>query len=142
MVARSANDPVVAATTDALTLAKTIDSDALEMLLPRLTIGQRHVAAERLIRANGATFDMVRAIAGGDGGIDDAILMPAGTALLDAVEAGGDQADELLALGLLASREAAGQALDQLVAVGLIASDPRLDMLRLNAALDNRRQTP
>ncbi|KTT98607.1 DUF5691 domain-containing protein [Sphingomonas sanguinis] len=142
MVARSANDPVVAATTDALTLAKTIDSDALEMLLPRLTIGQRHVAAERLIRANGATFDMVRAIAGGDGDIDDAILMPAGTALLDAVEGGGDQADELLALGLLASREAAGQALDQLVAVGLIASDSRLDMLRLNAALDNRRQTP
>ncbi|OAN66184.1 DUF5691 domain-containing protein [Sphingomonas sp. TDK1] len=141
MVARSAADPVVAATADALTLAKTIDSDALEMLLPRLTAGQRHVAAERLVRANGATFDMVRAIAGGDGCIDDAIHMPAGMALLGALEAGGDQADELLALGLIASRKAAGQALDQLVVVGLIASDPRLDMLRLNAALENRRPT-
>ena len=141
MVARSAAEPVIAAAANALTLAKTIDSDALEMLLPRLTAGQRHAAAERLICANGATFDMVRAIAGGDGGIDDAIHMPAGIALLGALEAGGDQADELLALGLIASRAAAGEALDQLVAVGMIASDPRLDMLRLNAALDNRRPT-
>ncbi|KQM85061.1 hypothetical protein ASE67_15405 [Sphingomonas sp. Leaf23] len=145
MLARSGTAPVVAAAADTLTLAKTIDRDVLGMLLPRLTPAQRQQAAERLIRANGATFDMVRAIAGGDGAIDDAIHMPAGIALLNALAAGdagpGDHAGELLALGLVASRPAAAQALDRLVAVGMIASDPRLDMLRLNAALDHRRPT-
>lgn len=140
MAARSASDAIVAAVVEALATSASLDLHALTPLLPRLTPAQRHQAAARLLRAKGASFAMALAIAGGDGAIDDAIRTPAGTALLGALQAeDGDQAPELLALGLIASRTAAKQALEQLTAAGLIASDPRLDMLRLNAALDDRR---
>ena len=143
MVARSAPDAIVTTVTEALTTGASIDPHALAQLLPRLMPTQRRQAASRLLRANGTSFAMVLTIAGGDGGINDAIRTSAGAALLGALKAQdakpGDQAPELLALGLLASRAAAKQALEQLAAAGLIASDPRLDMLRLNAALDDRR---
>ncbi|MGP7795224.1 DUF5691 domain-containing protein [Sphingomonas sp. CLY1604] len=142
MAARSASDAIVETLADA---PSTGHAHTLIALLPRLSPRRRHQAATRLLGAQDARFAMVLAIAGGAGGIDDAIRTPAGTALVDALKAdnqgAGDHADELLALGLIASRSAARQALDQLAAAGLIASDPRLDMLRLNAALDNRRPT-
>lgn len=145
MVARSGADPVVEAVQEALTTGASVDPHAVAQLLPRLAASQRHEAATRLLR-QGASFATALRIAGGDGTIDDAVRMSAGQALLAAVRASdagdaGDVATELLALGLLASRDAARQALDQLAAAGLIAADPRLDMLRLNAALDNRRPT-
>lgn len=142
MAARSASEATVDAVVDA---PGTGDAQTLVELLPRLSSFQRRQVATRLLGTQDASFAMVLPIAGGAGGIDDAIRTPAGTALVDALKAdnkgAGDQADELLALGLIASRGAARQALDQLAAAGLIASDPRLDMLRLNAALDNRRPT-
>lgn len=145
MAARSAPDAIVAAVAEALTTGASIDPRALAQLLPRLTQVQRRQAAARLLQAKGASFAIVLTIAGGDSGIDDAIRTPAGTALLEALKVQdakpGDQAPELLALGLLASRVAAKQALGQLATAGLLASDPRLDMLRLNAALDDRRST-
>ncbi len=142
MVARSASDAVI----DAVATAPGTDNAHTRVeLLPRLSSSQRHRAVTRLLGTQGASFAMVLPIAGGAGAIDDAIRTPAGTALLDALKAdnrgSGNHADELLALGLIASRSAARQALDQLAAAGLIASDPRLDMLRLNAALDHRRPT-
>lgn len=145
MAARSGTDTIVAAVQDALTTGASIDPSAVTQLLPRLTAQQRRVAAIRVLRAKGASFSMGLMIAGGDGMIDDAIRTPAGEALLTTLQAegarAGDPTSELLALGLLASRAGARQALDQLTAAGLIASDPRLDMLRLNVALDNRRPT-
>lgn len=145
MATRSAADAVVSALAEALTTAASIDPHTLAQLLPRLSPSERRQASTRLMRAKGASFAMVLAIAGGDGGIDDAIRTPAGAALLRALTPEdarhGDQASELLALGLLASRAAARQALEHLAEVGLIASDPRLDMLRLNAALEDRRPT-
>jgi hypothetical protein len=145
MAARSASDAILDAIADAPTAGRSIDGHILVQLLPRLSQSRRRQVATRLLDAPNASFAMVLAIAGGDGGIDDAILTPAGKALLDALKAedmrSEDRADELLVLGLIASRSAARQALDQLAAAGLIASDPRLDMLRLNAALDNRRPT-
>ncbi|MGU3315945.1 DUF5691 domain-containing protein [Sphingomonas sp. M6A6_1c] len=145
MAARSASDAILDAIADAPTTGRSIDSHILVQLLPRLSPSRRRQVATRLLDAPNASFATVRLIAGGDGGIDDAILTPAGRALLDALKAedvrSGDRADELLVLGLIASRSAARQALDQLAATGLIASDPRLDMLRLNAALENRRPT-
>ncbi len=145
MVARSGADAMVAAVMDALTTGATVDPHAVAQLLPRLTARQRREAAIRILSTKGASFAMGLMIAGGNGTIDGAMCMPAGQALLTAVQTGdasrGDPAAELLALGLLASRDAARQALDQLAAAGLIAADPRLDMLRLNAALDTRRPT-
>jgi len=144
MAARSAGDAIVAAVAEALTTDAAIDPHALAQILPRLTPSQRRQAALRPLHAK-ASFAVVLTIAGGDGGIDDAIRTPAGTALLAALKAEdarqGDPASELLALGLLASRAAARQALEHLAEMGLIASDPRLDMLRLNAALEDRRPT-
>ena len=49
---------------------------------------------------------------------------------------------ELFALGLLASRAAARQVLERLNGAGLLQGDPRLDMLRLNAALDDNGAKP
>ena len=81
-------------------------------------------------------------IAGGDGRMEGLMRTAAADALLSALAAEDakptDQAAELLALGLLASRATAKDALERLGATGLIASDPRLDMLRLNAALDDQ----
>ncbi|MEP9403358.1 DUF5691 domain-containing protein [Sphingomonas silueang] len=145
MAARSASDTIVDMVADAASAASTIDAHTLVELSARLAPSARRRAATRLLGAQDASFVMALAIAGGDGGIDEAIRTAAGTALLGALASdnarSGDQADALLALGLIASRSAARQALDQLAAAGLAASDPRLDMLRLNAALDNRRPT-
>lgn len=145
MAARSATDAIVAAIVAALTAAAAIDLTILMQLLPRLTAAQCRQIAIYLLRAKGAGFAMALIVAGGAGGIDEAIATPAGEALLAALgsddAAHADQAIELQALGLLASRAAAAQALERLAATGLIASDPRLDMLRLNAALEDRRPT-
>jgi hypothetical protein len=145
MAARSASDAIVEAIANLSDAGNAMDPHALAELLPRLSPSRRRQIATRLLGVPDASFAMVLTIAGGDGGIDDAIRTPAGKALLDALSSENarsvDQADALLALGLIASGSAARQALDQLAAAGLIASDPRLDMLRLNAALDNRRPT-
>lgn len=142
MAARSASDAVIGAVATAPGAGNV---HTLVELLPRLSSSQRRRAAVQLLGKQDASFATVLPIAGGAGAIDAAIRTPAGTALLDALKAAdtktGDHTDELLALGLIASRGAARQALDRLAAAGLIASDSRLDMLRLNAALDNRRPT-
>lgn len=142
MAARSASDTII----DAVATAPgTGDARTLVELLPRLSSSQRRQVAIGLLGTEDASFATLLPIAGGGGEIDDAIETPAGKALLDALKAEdkrfGDHADELLALGLIASRSAARQALDRLAAAGLTAADPRLDMLRLNAALDTRRRT-
>ena len=143
MVARSGSDANVGAATEALTTGASLDPDGLAPLLPRLTQAQRRQAASLVLRAKGGTFAQALAIAGGDGRIEDTMRTSAGATLLADLTAENarpaDQAAELLALGLLASRAAARQALEQVAAAGLIASDPRLDMLRLNAALEDRR---
>ena len=50
--------------------------------------------------------------------------------------------NRIFALGLIASRAAARQALERLNGAGLLQGDPRLDMLRLNAALDDNGAKP
>lgn len=135
MAARSAPDAIVALVAEAL------DGDPYRLapLIPRLTSAHRRAAALQLLRAKGS-FTQALDIVGGDGRMDDILRMPAASALLGQVRAQdakpGDQSGELLALGLIASRTAARQALGDMAAAGMIASDPRLDMLRLNAALD------
>jgi len=142
MAARSGSDAIVDAVAEALTNGASVDPYSLAPLLPRLTSVQRRQTAVQVLRAKDGTFVQALAIAGGDGGIAEAMQTGAGGTLVSALKAEDvkptDQSAELLALGLLASRPAAEQALEQLAAAGLIVSDPRLDMLRLNAALEHR----
>lgn len=140
MAARSAPDTVVGAMAEALP-GQSIDPHALAPLLPRLSSALRRQAAIRLLQAKGGSFALALGIAGGDGGIHDLVRTAAGTRMIEALKAPdavpAEQSAELLALGLLASRVAARQALDHVAEAGLTASDLRLDMLRLNAALDD-----
>jgi hypothetical protein len=95
-----------------------------------------------MLRAD-ASFQSALSMAGGSGRIDNAIDFPAGAKLLDGLRPQGDdakstdQSDELYTLGLLASNAAAHAAIAMLNAIGILSADPRLDMVRLNAALDD-----
>jgi hypothetical protein len=142
MIAGSASDRVVAAM-----LEKLGESggglDRLIPLLPRLSPEQRASAAASLLGARGASFQAAVAVGGGRCAIADPLRTAAGAALLDSIgrDEGGRNAalsGELHALGLVASRQGAERAIETLGKAGLIRSDPRLDMLRLNAALEDR----
>ena len=143
MIAGSASGAIVAAALEALGEHGTAGLHGLMLLLPRLSPAQRGAAAERLLGSHGATFMTAVAIGGGHCGSADPLRTSAGAALLDSI--GRDDtgrnaavAGELHALGLAASRQGAERALERLAKAGLIRSDPRLDMLRLNAALEFR----
>jgi hypothetical protein len=142
MIARSGPDVAV---TVLLDLLSGRGSDAVQLLLPlvpRLDPGQRDETALRMLRV-GASFQSVLSIAGATGRTHGAIDFPAAAALLDALRPQDDDAKpadhtgELHALGLLASTAAARDAIARLNAIGVLSADPRLDMLRLNAALDD-----
>ncbi len=143
MAERSGSDALVAGLHDLLLALGTVDVPAMLTLMPRLDPAQRRGFAQKMLRASGGTFQMALAMTGGDCPIDGAIDTTAGTALLGALKAEdaakrADLTAELHALGLIASRGAAQGALERLARAGLLAADPRLDMLRLNAALENR----
>jgi len=142
MIARSGPDGAVAQLLDLLSGKGPDIVQLLLPLMPRLDSSQRDETALRLLRA-GANFRSALSIAGGTGRIDGAIDFPAGIGLLDTLRPQGDdakpadQAGELHALGLLASMAAARAAIAKLNAIGILSADPRLDMIRLNAALDD-----
>lgn len=147
MIERSAADPVVGLAAEAMITDAALNLHGLSPLLPRMPAEWRRQLGLRALGATGASFLQGLEIAGNDGDIDGLIATAAGKRLLKLLAESSearptDHATELLALGLLASREAAVQALAKLTDVGLIASDPRLDMLRLNAALQPRETRP
>jgi hypothetical protein len=115
-------------------------------LAPRIARTERARFAAAGLRNHGIGFEMAQVIAGAAARLDDPLSVPAGAKLL--AELGRDQAKpsdqfaELHALGLLASQTAAQQTLQRLVSAGLLQGDPRLDMLRLNAALDDNGEKP
>ena len=141
MIERSAADAVVRRAAEAMAGEARIDLHGLSPLLLRMPADWRRHLALRVLAASGGSFVQALAIAGSDGEIDGVIATTAGKVLLTALAGGGgakptDHAAELLALGMLASQAAAVQALEKLAGAGLISSDPRLDLLRLNAALE------
>lgn len=143
MAARSGSDEVIAALCAVLEVATVINVPVLLALLPRLDTVRRRQFAERILHASGGSFQTALAITGGTCLIDGAIDSVAGKALIAALAAEDavkrpDIIAALQALGLLATGAAARAALDRLAAAGLLAADPRLDILRLNAALDDR----
>ncbi|MBR0686934.1 hypothetical protein JQ594_13475 [Bradyrhizobium manausense] len=115
-------------------------------LAPRLTPADRARFASAGLRAHGIGFDMAQVIAGAAARLDDLLSAPAGAKLLAELRRDdakpSDHVAEFQALGLLASRTAAQQTLQRLTAAGLLQGDPRLDMLRLNAALDDNGEKP
>ena len=115
-------------------------------LAPRLAPAERARQAEAAMNAHGIRFELTQAMAGPAARLNDPLSAPAGKTLLTALRSDdakpSDQAAELHALGLIASREGARRSLERLTAAGLLQGDPRLDMLRLNAALDDKGAKP
>jgi hypothetical protein len=144
LVARTGTDSLVAQTAEAMSQGDA--SVFLDALTPRLAPGQRSELAERVLRTRRFSFDMAKTIAGGTARLENPLTAPAGAALLAALRRDdakpSDELTELFALGLIASRAAARQAQERLNGAGLLQGDPRLDMLRLNAALDDNGARP
>jgi hypothetical protein len=144
LVARTGTDALVAQTAE--TASQYNASIFLTALTPRLAPGQRSELAEKALRTQKFSFDVAKMIAGGTARLENPMTAPAGTALLAALRRDdakpSDELTELFALGLIASRAAARQALDRLNGAGLLQGDPRLDILRLNAALDDNGVKP
>lgn len=145
MLVRSAPDALIASLVETIHRENPSNAELPLILLPRLTAAQRNAFARRAL-ADGDSFLYALRIAGGAARIDEAISTGAGSALLKSLrsEDGNttQQINELRALGLIASRAAAAQAMEQLTHAGLLGADPRLDMLRLNTALDDRGREP
>ncbi|MBR1086813.1 hypothetical protein JQ621_04910 [Bradyrhizobium manausense] len=114
-------------------------------LAPRLEPAERARFAAASLRAHGIGFEMAQMIAGPAARLDDPLSAPSGAKLLAEIRRDdakpSDHVAEFHALGLLASQTAAQQTLQRLTAAGLLQADPRLDMLRLNAALDDKGET-
>lgn len=115
-------------------------------LAERLAPAERARHAEAALNARDTRFELAQLIAGTAARLRDPLSAPAGKALLAALQGDdakpSDQAEELHALGLIVSREGARGALERLAGAGLLQGDPRLDMLRLNAALDDKGAKP
>jgi hypothetical protein len=144
LVVRTGTDSLVAQTAEAASQCNA--SFFLATLTPRLARGQRSELAEKVLRTRSFSFDMAKTIAGGTARLENSLTAPAGAALLAALRRDdakpSDELTELFALGLITSRAAARQVLERLNGAGLLQGDPRLDMLRLNAALDDNGAKP
>lgn len=142
MVARSGSDAQADQAAEAAARHGAGAVEGSAALAPRLSTERRRSLATAMLGVDAIRFADAADIMDGEGGLDDPLATPAGGALLglltkaDAKPADG--ADPLVALGLLASRKGAAGALDGLARAGMLRTDPRLDMLRLNAALDQR----
>ncbi|UPK00758.1 DUF5691 domain-containing protein [Bradyrhizobium sp. 170] len=144
LVSRTGTDSLVAQTAEAMSQGDA--SVFLAALTPRLPPGRRSELAEKVLRTRGFSFDVAKTIAGGTARLENPLTVPAGEVLLTALRRDdakpSDELTELFALGLIASRAAARQVLERLNGAGLLQGDPRLDMLRLNAALDDNGAKP
>jgi Family of unknown function (DUF5691) len=139
---QTATDAVIVALCARLMSEATLDVSAILALRPRLNDGQRDGFARRLLAATGGNFRSALAIAGAGMDMEGLIETAAGKALVTAVSGEGDLTPELHALALIASQAAARAAMERLIKSGLMASDPRLDLLRLNAALTDDGERP
>ena len=139
LIVRTGSDALVAQAAQAASQCDV--SGLLGALAPRLAPDLRSELTETALRTRGLSFTMARTIAGGTARLNDPLSAPAGAELLTALRQSdakpSDQQAELLALGLIASRAGAQRTLERLTGAGLLQGDPRLDMLRLNAALDD-----
>lgn len=140
MIASTATDEQVSQAADILGASDA--TGLIVALAPRLPPGERAKHAVAALHTHGIRFELAQLIAGVVARLDDPLSAPAGKALLAALQSEdakpSDQAPELFALGLIASRDGARDALQRLTGASLLQGDPRLNMLRFNAALDDR----
>jgi hypothetical protein len=141
MIARTGTDSHVTLAAEAVSDGDADSLRGLAALAPRLALEERCRFATKTLGARGCSFETAKALAGAAARIENPLDAPAGAALLEMLGRDdakpSDQVAELHALGLIASRAGAQQALERLAGAGLLQGDPRLDMLRLNAALDD-----
>lgn len=137
MIEQSAPASIVNAMQARLMDDVTMDVPVILAIRPRLDAVQREGFARRVCQANQGNFQTVLLIAGAGLDMDALIDTQPGKMLIAAAKAGTDITSELAALALIASQAAAREAFDRLIKSGLMASDPRLDLLRLNAALND-----
>jgi hypothetical protein len=141
LVDRTGTDAHVAHAANVMSQCDEPEMLRLAALASRLAAGQRSDLAARMLLTRRCSFEMAKAIAGPAAGLEKPLESLAGRVLLAALER--DDATpfqpgmELHALGMIASRTAAQQTLARLNGAGLPQGDPRLDMLRINAALED-----
>ncbi|HJQ56885.1 MAG TPA: DUF5691 domain-containing protein [Vineibacter sp.] len=148
MAVKSAPGPIAAALAERAADGGTEQRGFVMMLAPRLEAAARPMLAGKMIRDTEISFGEALGVAGAGQHVDDASLLLgslAGRALLTRLAGDPSDADstphhlrpanELVALGLLAGSAAAAAILRRVESAGLLPADPRLDMLRLNAAL-------
>lgn len=143
MIARSGSDAQVARAAERAIAHERGAGEALPLLAARLSPAQRTGFAAATLRAGTIRFAEAAELARGGAGIDDPLATPAGKALLATLARDearpADAADDLAILGLIATQAGARAAIDRLTGGGMLLADPRLDTLRLNAALDQGR---
>jgi len=112
-------------------------------LIDRLAVDQRRALAPQIIARDSASFAVTaRLLSSAPGTLARAAILGSG-AFRDfetALQAQNDPPPPILGtgfvnLGLIADRQAAQALLDRFIGAGLIFADPRLSLLRLNAAL-------
>jgi hypothetical protein len=146
-VARSGSDALVMQAAEAVVEGDATVINRLMPLLPRLTPDRRAALAVALLHKPSCNFKVVaRTVAGGSGRLEKPLDTAAGTVLLAAVGRAdakpADHVEELYSLGLITGHASARRTLERLNAAGLVLGDPRLDMLRLNEALEDRGTKP
>jgi hypothetical protein len=136
-------------------LDKMLDDEAFPLaharpLGPRLTVEERRALQSRIIKRDAETFETTLTLMGralGEAPLPALLASPGYAALMSAVEAARSEdeaqrraADAILEtalsrIALLAAAPAAADLLARFTDSGLSSADPRLDLLRLNAAL-------
>jgi hypothetical protein len=139
---QTAADAWIAALCARLMSETALDVSVILALRPRLNDGQRDGFARRILAATGGNFRSALAMAGAGMDMERLIETAAGKALVAAASSDRDVTLELHAIALIASQAAARGAIERLTKSGLMESDPRLDLLRLNAALTDNGEKP
>ncbi len=137
----SGSDELAAQTADVIDPNDERGFQHLVHLLPRLSRKQGSELAIKALRGSG-NFALANFLAGGALRIEDPLTTSAGARLRATL--GGvenrivDQVVELQGLGIITARDRVGAVMGELHAAGVVQGDPRLDMLRLNEALEDR----
>ncbi len=141
MVARTGTDAVVAQAVEVAAQGDAASMIGHSGLAERLPPAARSALAAQLLAGRHGGFELALAIAGHDARLDDPLATPAGAALLAALGRAdarpGERGSELRAVGVIASQRGARRAIERLAGAGVLQGDPRLDMLRLSAALND-----
>ena len=115
----------------------TLDVAFIHSIQTRLDDGKRDAFARRVLADKGGSFAIALQLAGAGMEMQGLTDTVPGKALIAACTGDVDISAEVQALALIASQAAARSALERLTKAGLMASDPCLDLLQLNAALND-----